>query len=258
MTDQLTMRLRLQQVAAYRELRRSVQRSGRENVVFSLVMMGLAYFLHSQGLAGAFLLLYCVLIAGELLVGLFKWAAPSAEGFLLDGFVMAAFAAFIGWREYLAFQKGGGLNPIYVFFALLILSGALNKFRAYGQLRRLFAERPDPEHIAWFDDLVREIQTADPVADRLVLDLPTKPHWKAKLLGTTAFFVTATGNTVWIAGADDFSLRREKADRGTGYRKALLSIYGQGFPEFELDDASWDNYVKWAAALPQEPGTPAR
>lgn len=256
MSDEITMRARLQQVAVYRELVRSVQKSGRENVIFSLVMLGVAYFLHAQGMGGRwFLMLYGILIAGELVVGLFKWAVPVAEGFLLDALVLAGFAAFIGWMEYQAFQNGGGLNPVLILFALLMFSGAINKIKAYGSLRQLFAERPDPEHIAWFDDLAREIQMSDPISDRLALDLPTTPHWKAKLLGNTVFFVTATGNTVWIAGPEDFTLRREKADRGGGWRKALLSIHGEQYPEFELSDASWDNYTKWLAN--QQPAHPA-
>jgi hypothetical protein len=113
MSDEPNMHLRLQQVAAYRELRRSVQRSGRENVVFSLLMMGLAYYLHTKNIAGgAMLLVYGVLIAGEMFVGLFKWLMPIAEAFLLDALVMGAFAGFIGWREYVAFQNGGGLNAV--------------------------------------------------------------------------------------------------------------------------------------------------
>lgn len=247
MSDEPTMHLRLQQVAAYRELRRSVQRSGRENVVFSLVMMGLAYFMHTQGLGGLLLLFYAVLITAELFVGLFKWMVPIAEGFLLDALVMGAFVAFIGWQQYTQFQRVGAVSPVSVLFALLIGSRALDKLRAYGRFRYLFAERPDPEHIAWFDDLAAEIRAADPISDKLVLDLPTTPHWKAKLLGSTVFFVSATGNTVWIAGPNDFTLRREKTDRGTGYRKALLSIYGQNFPEFDLDNASWENYTRWIA-----------
>lgn len=246
MSDEFTMRLRLQQVAAYRELRRSVQRSGRENVVFALIMLGIAYFIYSNG-GGATALLFGLLAVGELCVGLFKWVVPTAEGLVLDALVLFVFAALNAWIAYNQFQQRGQPSPISIFFSLFMLYSAVNKLKAYGQLRQLFAERPDPEHVAWFDDLVREIQSSDPMSDKSALDLPTRPHWKAKLLGNTAFFVTATGSTVWIAGPDDFTLRREKADRGTGYRKALLGIHGEGFPEFELDDVSWDNYTRWVA-----------
>lgn len=257
MSDQVTMRLRLQQVAAYRELCRSVQRSGRENVVYAVLMLGLAYFIYSTGgnLNEQVALVFGALALGELFVGLYKWFVPSAFGLFLDGVVMLVFAALNGLLAYNRFQAGGGVNPINVFFGLFMLFGAMNRFKAYGALRALFAERPDPDHMAWFDDLVREIQGSEPHSDRLVLDLPTTPYWKAKLLGATAFFVAVTGSAVWVAGPDDFTLRREKIDRGTGRRKALLSIYGEAYPEFEIDDKSWDNYTRWIAEqAPLPPG----
>jgi hypothetical protein len=254
MTDEAVMRLRLQTVAAYRELCRTVQRSGRENVVFAFLMMGFAYFLHSRGMAPPLILiLYGILIGGELLIGLFKWAVPSAEGILFDGVVLLVFAAFNFGIAYLRFQNGNAVSPVIVFLGLFMLFGAFGRFRAYMNLRQLFAERPSAEHLAWFDELVREIQTADPQTDELVLDLPTRPHWKAKLLGGTAFFVATGGNAAWVAGPDDFSLVREKTDHGTGRRKALLRIHGEAYPEFDLADASWGNYLRWRAALAPAP-----
>lgn len=252
MSDDATMRLRLQHVAAYRELCRSVQRGGRENVVFAFVMLGLAYFIYTAGGARNVALIYGALALGEMFVGLFKWVAPSAEGLVLDAVVLLAFAAITFWRQFVAFQGGGVVSPVFVFFGLFMLFGAINRLKGYAILRKLFAERPDPEHLAWFDDLVREILASDPEIDRQALDLPTTPHWRAKLLGGTAFFVAAAGSTVWIASPDDFVLRREKTERGAGWRKAKLTIYGETYPEFELDDASWENYTRWLAS--QQPG----
>ena len=247
MSDEAMMRLRLQTVAAYRELCRSVQRGGRENVVFSLFMLGLAYLMYSANGPVLIVFVYAALAFGELLVGLFKWTFPVAEAVILDGLVLLVFAGINFGREFLAFQAGLPPSTTGIFFGFLMLYFALGRFKNYRDLRRLFAERPSVEHIAWFDDLVREIQAADPHTDQLALDLPTRPHWKAKLLGGTAFFVARSGNTVWIAGADDFTLRRAKVDPGTGRRKALLNIYGEGYPEFELEDVSWSNYTKWVA-----------
>ena len=252
MSEELVMRSRLQIVAAYRELCRSVQRGGRENVVFALLMFGIGYYLYTLGEPLHITLLYGGLAVGELLVGLYKWARPSAECLILDALVLLVFVAVNGWLAYERFQRGWGISPVTVFFTLYMLLGAFNRIKGYGILRKLFAERPSAEHIAWFDDLVREIQASDPHTDQLALDLPTRPRWKAKLLGGTAFFVATSGNTVWIAGADDFTLRREKSDRGTGRRKALLSIHGENYPEFDLEDVSWANYTKWMAGqLPQ-------
>ncbi|AWM40575.1 hypothetical protein GobsT_09050 [Gemmata obscuriglobus] len=248
MSDEFTMRLRLQTVAAYRDLRRGVQRSGRENVVFAVIMFGIAYFYHSAGVPLLVIALYCLLAAGEVLVGLFKWLFPSAEGVLLDGLVLLSFAGWnLGWQGLGVAAGGRPPNVFVVLLGLYMLSGAVSRFRSYAHLRRLFAERPAPEHLAWFDELVVDILTADPHTDRLALDLPTSPHWRAKLIGGTAFFVAGSGGQVWIAGADDFSLRREKEGRGDGRRKALLRIYGEAYPEFDLDDASWANYANWMA-----------
>jgi hypothetical protein len=255
MSDEIMMRARLQHVAAYRELRRSVQRSGRENVFFALIMLGLAYYTFRPN-AGWFgdlvFFLYVGLALAEFAVGLFKVLHPSAEGVLLDAFVLLLFAGWnIGWQALimaLNVPRFGG--PVILFLGLYMLFGAFGRFKAYGQLRRLFAERPSPEHIAWFDDLVHEIQTSDPHTDQLALDLPTRPHWKAKLLGGTAFFVATGGNTVWIAGPDEFVLKREKSDHGTGRRKAILRIQGAPYPEFDLEDVSWANYTKWLATQP--------
>jgi hypothetical protein len=244
MSDETIMRLRLQNVAAYRELCRSVQQGGRQNVAYSLVIFGLAYFMETIG-ARSLAVFYCFLALGELLVGLYKWFVPSAEGLILDAGILLVFAGRTFWYQFNQFQNGRGLDPVFIFLGLFMLFGAFNRVKNYGLLRRLFAERPEAEHLAWFDDLVREIQASDPHTDQLALDLPTRPHWRAKLLGGTAFFVATSGSAVWVAGPDDFTLKREKSDRNAGWRRAVLSIHGEKYPEFELEDVSWTNYTKW-------------
>ncbi|HEV3436500.1 MAG TPA: hypothetical protein VG122_04020 [Gemmata sp.] len=247
MSDAIEMRFELQKVAAYRELCRGVRRSGRENVIFAGIMLGIAYW---QNVWGGWIIIIGILVGGELLVGLFKWLMPSAEGFLLDGLVLLLFTAYNLWVMYLQFQAAGQLNPVVIFFAGYLLFGAFGRFRAYGHLRKLFSQRPSAEHMAWFDELTHEIRTADPQTDELALDLPTGPHWKAKLLGTTAFFIALRGTAVWIVGPDDFEILREKTDRGTGWRKGFLQIYNHAFPEFEIGDVTWGNYKKWRDANP--------
>ena len=247
MSDDANMRARLQNVAAYRELCRGVQRGGRENVVFAVVMSGLAYLSYSAGVPAHQLIPYAALVAGELLVGLIKWLAPSAECMILDALVLLAFAGYNFYFALEQFQRGAPVAPTRVVFGLLMLYFAFGRLKSYAVLRQLFAERPAPEHLAWFDDLVHEIQTSDPAEDQLALDLPTHPHWRAKLLGGTAFFVANGGNSVLIVGPGEFGVVREKVDHGTGRRKAMLRVYGEAYPEFDLGDASWSNYVNWMA-----------
>jgi hypothetical protein len=257
MADDLEMRMRLQQVAAYRELCRGVRRSGRDNIVFAALMAFLAYMVWKGGLNPFLLVFYGILIGSELAVGLFKWAFPSAEGHLFDGLVLLLFAGANLAFELIGGRGGGAPRAVIILFSLLILSQAINRFRFYAQLRRLFAERPSAEHMAWFDDLVREIHAADPEYDDLALDLPTKPHWKAKLLGSMAFLVTVRGDDAFVGGPEDLEIRREKIDHGTGRRRAVLRIDDIPYPDFEISDVSWANYQKWRAAnpLPDSPST---
>lgn len=253
MTDDTEMRIRLQQVAAYRGLCQSVRRSGRGNVFFALLMLFLAYVTWQLGPPNWVLILYVALAVGELAVGLFKSVAPSAEGVLFDGLVLLAFALFNFGIAAMRMQAGGRPSPVVIFLSLYMLFGSFSRFKVYGRLRQLFAERPTADQLAWFDGLVQEIRAADPQSDELALDLPTQPRWQVKLFGSTAFFVTARGETVVVAGSDEFLIERERKDHGTGRRRARLWIHGQLFPEFGITDASWQNYLKWTTAQPALP-----
>lgn len=250
MADDFEMRMRLQQVAAYRDLCRRVRRTGRENVVFAIIMLVLAYMISQNGANPIVLALYIMLALGELLVGLFKMVKPCAEGILLDGIVLLVFALYNFGMIYWRFQNGAPLSPVIVFLGLFMLMGAIGRFKDYRLLRLLFAERPRPEHMAWFDDLVREIKDADPLSDDQALDLPGSPPWKAKLLGSTAFFVSPKWNMIYVIGPEDFEILREKTDHGTGRRKGLLRINDLPNGEFEISDVTWANYQKWRSAYP--------
>lgn len=250
MTDDLIMRFRLQQVAAYRDLCGSIRRSGRQNVGFAMLMLFLAYYSFQPGAGGIgqfVFILYAGLALAEFAVGLFKWVHPSAEGVLLDALILLLFAAWnLGWQG-IAIMAGGPSNIFIALLGLYMLWGTAGRFRAYLQIRRLFADRPTRDQIAWFDELAYEIRTADPSTDNQALDLPTRPHWKAKLLGNIAFFVQTRGDAVVITGPGDFEIVRERIDHGTGHRKARFRMYEQSYPEFQIEDASWDNYRKWMA-----------
>jgi hypothetical protein len=244
MTDDAVMRQELQRVAAYRELCAGVRRGGRHNAVFAGLMLALAALAADQG--GPQFYLFALLAAAELLIGLYKWLIPSAEGVLLDGFVLLLFAGWnlggLAWAVAQGQQIRGGMP---LFFGVLFAWWAVGRFKNYVQLRRLFADRPTREQIAWFDDLVAEIRRSDPEADPTALDLPTRPHWKAKLLGSTAFVVAAKGDGAVVAGPWDIHLAPARPGRG-GPRVAL-HLYGQAFPPFEIDGASLDNFQSWAA-----------
>ena len=252
MTDDFIMRFRLQQVLAYRELCRHIRSSGRGNILFAGLMLALAYYTFqpkAQGLIAIVSFLYVGLAFAELAVGLFKWLFPSAEGVLFDAILQLIFALWnLGWQAFVFFVVGQNPNTIFVILGVLMLTGAFRRFKNYLDLRKAFADRPSSDQIRWFDDLVYEIHHADPTTDDQALDLPSKPPWKAKLLGTTAFFVAKKGNEVVIAGPFDFDLVPEDHHDGESHVRVRLHLYDRASKPFDLDDASWANYRKWMAS----------
>ncbi len=256
MSDDAEMRQELQRVAAYRELCATVRRGGRHNAVFAALMLLLAVNLIQGGvvLTGY---IFGGLALAELLIGLWKWLAPSAEGVLLDGVVLLAFGGWNLARTALQVQAGGGAQGqgFSIMIGLFLVWGAVGRFRSYGQLRRLFADRPTRDQLAWFDDLAAEIRRSDPESDPTALDLPARPHWKAKLLGSTAFLVAAKGSSAVLAGPWDIDLV-PKGKPGRYGERVVLLLYGQITAPFEIDAASLDNFRAWAATARGEPTGP--
>ena len=248
MTDDFIMRFRLQQVLAYRELCRQSRSSGRGNVFFAGLMLTLAYYTFRPN-APIISILYAGLAFAELAVGLFKWMFPSAEGVLFDAILQLLFALFnLGWQALVFFLGAQNPNTLFVILGVLMLTGAIRRFKNYLDLRKAFADRPTSDQIRWFDDLIYEIRHADPSTDDQALDLPGKPPWKAKLLGTTAFFVAKKGSEVVIAGPFDFGLVPEDHHDGESHVRVRLHLYDRATKPFDLDDASWANYLKWMAS----------
>lgn len=245
MADDAMMRFLLQRVLAYRELCRMVRSSGRGNVFFALLFFAFAYWSLQQAPANvAFpivVAIYVALAAAEIGVGLFKWFFASAEGVLLDALLLFVFALLNLGSQALLMLAGQDPNGISVFFGVILFASGVRRVQNYLELRRAFADRPTSEQIRWFDDLIYEIKRSDPATDDLALDLPTRPHWKAKLLGTTAFFVEKSGREVIVLGPWDFALVPEG-------NLTRLIIADRTYKPFELDDASSENYRNWVAS----------
>ncbi|MBX9584892.1 MAG: hypothetical protein K2X87_31695 [Gemmataceae bacterium] len=251
MTDDEVMRLRLQQVAAYRQVCAAV-RAGAGHTLFNAALMGALTFLVSQAPgAQPLVLLYAAFAAGELAVGLWKKARPSIDAVLVDGLLVGGFGLAVLGRQVLAWQGvawAGRVNPISIAFGVWMMVDAVRTLRVYADLRRVFPTRPTRDQIAWFDDIAAETRAAAPQADDRAIDLPTRPHLKGQLLGSTAFLASTRGEEVWVAGPETFEITRHPEDTGTGRRPASLRVYGQEYPPFDIDDASWDNYQRWVKA----------
>ncbi|QEL18960.1 hypothetical protein [Limnoglobus roseus] len=248
------MRQTLARVSVYRQVCERVRNSSGHTIFTGLMFLGIAYLQYTaRGGFDPFVIGPLVIGGGELLVGLWKRLRPSPECVLLDGLLQAAFVGSVVIREFLRMQGKGNFNPdpISVVIVLWFSYDAFNTFSYYFALRKLFVERPSAEHLAYVDDLTDEIATGDPHTDPAVIEIPTKPRLKAKLLGDVAFFYDYRSKELFLCARDEMLITRQV--RGSDDQQGVLTILHQQFPPFPLDSASWNNYANWKTAGGQPP-----
>lgn len=232
-------------VLTYRDLCRTVQRSGRENFFFALLMAFFAFLALKNGGNNLFLTIYIFFILGELLIAFYKWFFPSAEGVLCDALILLAFALLNGLVAYVQFQAGFGPNPLLAFVIGLFLLGAWRQWQSYRQLRVLFRTRPSRAQLRWFEQFLEDIRRGDPHTDPTIVDLPTRPPWKAALLGDLVVAVGRKERQLCLSHVGDFWLAPVEDDSGEKQGWVQLLMNGEVYPPFPIDPASWNNYRQW-------------
>lgn len=250
------MRQTLARVSVYRKVCDTVRGGAGHTIFNGVFFLGIAALYYNL-FNGFHPLLLGPLIIGccEVLVGIWKRLRPSPECVLLDAILQAGFVASIVIREVLWLQQFPGRKPstFTIVFGLWWAYDAVNTFRYYLALRKAFVERPTAEHLDYVDDLTAEIAHGDAHTDPTVIDLPTKPHLKAKLLGDVAFFYDFRERELFLCGRDEVALARHVRD---GEPEATLTILQHRYPPFALDATSWNNYAAWKAAGGEPPPPP--
>ena len=238
----------LRNVAAYRELCRRVRAGSTGNLFFGVFMLAIWYFLLPKGeQLGLFGLLYLALAALEFTAGIFNRFFPAPEGILIEGLVTMAFGLSTVARQIIAGQFSG-----YLLLAAFWLYHGFGQMRSYFQIRSEFPERPTSAHLRWFEDLLHDVRNANPDDDPTALDLPTKPAYRAKLLGDSAFFLASGKDDLLILAREDVEIERDAPKDADRPIMGYLVLLDTDFGSFKLDPENWRNYAQWKT----EGGTP--
>lgn len=246
--DAAQQRAVLRQVAAYRELCARVRKSGTHSLIFGGIMLSLWYLIYGQRDNLSFLsIVYLSLGLLEFGTGLLNRFFPSAEGILLDGLVLLAFGGINIYRQYLVWQLGGRIDPIWLMIAAYWFYQGFNHVRAYADLQKAFSVRPSRANLRWFEELLRDIRNSDPEADPQSLNLPTQPRLLAKLLGDTAIFLLPGSGDVVIADRARVELHSEPSNKSDQLPTGYLVVEGLDFGAFKLHPENWKNYAAWKA-----------
>lgn len=242
------MRATLARVSTYRKVCESVRASSGHTLFNGVLFLGIAYL--NYNLIGRFhpILLGPILIGtGEVLVGLWKRIKPSPECVLLDAILQFCFVLSIAIREILLMQQGNRQPSTFsIVIGLWVGWDAINTFKYYLQLRRIFVERPTADHIAYVDDLSNEIENSTPFNDPTAIDIPTSPHLRGKLMGNIAFLLELNSRELFLCDRSELSI--VPLDRGNDKNLVQLTILREQYPPFEIDNTSLANYTNWKTA----------
>jgi ABC-type multidrug transport system fused ATPase/permease subunit len=247
--DSARKRAVLLQVAAYRELCRRVAKSGTHALFFGGFMLFVWYLQYGSAPLVKVLSLFSLLYLGtallEFVAGLMNRFFPSAEGVLLEGVVLVVFGLSVIARHYLS--PGPKPPAVFALFGVFWIVQGVRHVRGYAQLRRAFEERPTAAHVAWFEDLLREVREADPDTDPQALDLPARPRVRGKLLGDTAVFLVGGPDGLVVADRDAVEIDPEPTADPSRLPTAHLRVDGVAVGRFRLDPENWRNYAAWKA-----------
>ena len=239
----------LQRITSYRQVCDGVRNSSNSSLIFGLIMAGLWYMSFGQrNDFGMFSIIYLGLASLELGVGLVNRLFPSAEGVLLDGFVLLAFGGANAARCLIIWQAGFS-PPIIslVLGAYWIWTGA-GHIRSYFQLLKVFSPRPTSEHMRWYGGLLSDIRRANPQEDPNALDLPTDPPLRALMLGGIAMFVEVGSQEILLIEREEVNMIPQELETSSGKRLATLQLGGLRLDSFTLDPDNWRNYSAWKRA----------
>ena len=239
----------LRRVNLYRELWQDVRRGSTGTLFFGFLMLAIWYGAFGvRSDYGAFSLVYLTLGCLEVAVGLLNRFSPSPEGVFFDGVVLILFGTATLARQLLIWQgmMRGDVNAISLMFGGYWLWHGYLQLQTYWQLRLDFPHRPQPEHLRWFEDLLREIRQGDPKSDPSILDLDTTPPIQVKLLGKLVFVLMPESADLFILRDNEFTITPAPAEAETPVPMATVWISEIGEFECPLDPVNWSNYKNWA------------
>jgi hypothetical protein len=185
MTDDAPLE-RMQKIADFRTTTRYLKRGGRSSIVFGCIFLFLGALVFQGQLHNY---LYLGLGVAELFVGLHNRFRPSAAGVVLDAVMLLLLGVWNLANQLLLFNAGVPPEIFGLVFGVLVIGIALQRFRKYPRAREAFAEPPTEEQLAWLDELIVEIQAADPATTPDLVEFRSGFPWKVRRLGDVLVLV---------------------------------------------------------------------
>jgi hypothetical protein len=177
----------LQQAADYRRGIRLLAASGKSDLIWGALLLGLGCLLYRvHYFATSLFILGGLLLA----VGIWLKIKPNPAAMLADATMLLLLAGVNAWRYLYELSHPRAIGPhqhgIYIFVFVICVLSALMRFRRYKSFAAASASPPSRETIQWLDEMHRMLKlTSAAASDTMVrFDSTTFPpmSFKAQLL----------------------------------------------------------------------------
>jgi len=190
---------KLQKVADYRTVRRTLKRSGVWSILFGAVAL-------VAGLGTP--VDWVLMVLGAALLGTGTWniAAPRPTGIILDGVTLLLVGAYNLIGTLLAAMDGTHVSPHWGLTGMLQLYWGVQRIQSFRRFANAFLERPSDAEMQQIEETVGAIRKAKVKESTDIIEFKVegihRNVWKARLSGEDAVFVEAAGSDILVGTRD--------------------------------------------------------
>ena len=193
--DQFDPASKLQKVADYRTVRKSLKRSGVWSVLFGALAI-------AGGMGTP--VDWVLMVLGVVLLGTGVWniAAPRPTGIILDGVTLLLVGAYNLLGTLLAAMDGTHVSAHWGLTGMLQLYWGGQRIQSFRRFANAFLERPSDAEMQQIEETVGTIRKARAKESTDIIEFTVdgihRHVWKARLSGEDAVFVEATGSDILV------------------------------------------------------------
>jgi len=237
--------LRLQQVADYRTVRKTLRSSATFSVVIGAITLLLA-------LAPPFSAVAAVL--GLVLLGTGGWnlARPRPTGILVDGASIVLVGLFNIVSEIVALRSGSGGSGFWIKVGLFQLVFGGQAFWRYSRFRDAFQSPASDAELGQLDSMVTAMWKSKVKESVDLLEFKTsgfhETPWKARLADSIAVLATDGGREVKVAARDEIDIAESGKVLIGKSLKATITIRGKAM-KGTIPPESYERFQQWKTGV---------
>lgn len=237
--------LRLQQVADYRTVRKTLRSSATISVVMGAITLLLALLPPFSAIAA---------VLGLVLLGAGAWnlARPRPTGILVDGASIIVVGLFNIVGAVLEMQSGSGSSGFWIKVGVFQLVFGAQAFWRYAQFRDAFASPASDAELNQLDDMVgamwkSKVKESPDLVEFITTGFHAKA-WKVRLADSLAVLATDGGREVKVAAREEFDIAENGKVLIGNARKATITVRGKVM-KGTIPPESYERFQQWKTGV---------